>query len=419
MKNILLIIFCILLCTNDIEESYSKSNKKKFFYRLYYYQLNLLFLFLIHKFDTTFIKIFILFLSLISYLMDHRQLYSFDNYIKEKGIENNFKKFLNLFYKFYGEKKLDNCYQKIIEIIIQNRDFLIFLKNPIISKNEAGTRFEIIIEKIVSQKSKLKFNSYKNNGKTIIKKLEIEKNYRKLKKKLFSWNNSYSDLNLFYNEEAKKSLKYKVLNHYTEEMTQPILVPILNLKSFLPFNFSKNFKRNYCVYDIIGKSFIDEDFSLLIKKMEQNKNTNNDKLNSIKSFFNESLIKESKKLQNKTNLINNNLDGKEILKYLNLDNTDFYSYCLIKPGLHIRGYIIINKGNFDFIGFPRKINDINHLYCDNERNNNICYGSLLSYNNFYYFNIKYDDIICAYKQIYCFKDDGIEIFTKQNKSYYF
>ena len=51
--------------------------------------------------------------------------------------------------------------------------------------------------------------------------------------------------------------------------------------------------------------------------MEQNKNTDKDKLNSIKSFFNESLIKESKKLQNKTNLINNNLDGKEILKYLN------------------------------------------------------------------------------------------------------
>ncbi len=153
--------------------------------------------------------------------------------------------------------------------------------------------------------------------------------------------------------------------------------------------------------------------------MEQNKNTDKDKLNSIKSFFNESLIKETQKLQNKKNLINNNLDGKEILKYLNLDNTDFYSCCLIKPGLHIRGYIIINKDNLDFIGFPRKINDINQLYCDNERNNNICYGSLLSYNNFYYFNIKYDDIICAYKKIYCFKDDGIEIFTKQNKSYYF
>ena len=51
--------------------------------------------------------------------------------------------------------------------------------------------------------------------------------------------------------------------------------------------------------------------------MEQNKNTDKDKLNSIKSFFNESLTKESKKLQNKKNLINNNLDGKEILKYLN------------------------------------------------------------------------------------------------------
>ena len=417
---IFLIIFCILLCTNEIEESYSKSNKKKFFVEIVLLTIKSIFLYLIHKFDSIFIQIFILFMSIISYLMEHKQLFSFDIFIKEKGIENNFKKFLSLFNKFYGEKKLNNYYEKIIEIIIENRDNIIFLQNPLITKNESGVRFEIIIEKIFSHKSKLEFNYYKDNEKNIIKKLEIEKNYRKLKKKLFSWNNSYSDLNLFYNDEGKKLLKYKVLNHYTEEMTLPILIPILNLKSFLPLNFFKSFQRNYYVYDIIGKSFIDENFPSLIQKMGKNNNIYNERLDKVKSVFGFDILNDnSNKIINEINLNQINLNGYEILKYLHLDNTDYYSCCLIKPGLHIRGYIIINKDNFDFIGFPRKINDINELYCSNEKGNNICYGSLMIYKNFYYFNIKFDDIISVYKKIYCFKDDGLEIFTKQNKSYYF
>ena len=78
--------------------------------------------------------------------------------------------------------------------------------------------------------------------------------YSRIKKNLFSWNNSYSDLYLFYNEEGKKKLKYKILNHYTEEMSLPFLVPILNINSYIPKNFKKNFNENFEGIDLIGKN---------------------------------------------------------------------------------------------------------------------------------------------------------------------
>ena len=62
--------------------------------------------------------------------------------------------------------------------------------------------------------------------------------------------------------------------------------------------------------------------------------------------------------------------------------------------------------------------DKNYYYCDPNKNN-LCFGSLRKNNNFYYLNIKFEDILYIYKRYYAFIDDGLEIFTKQNKSYYF
>ena len=91
---------------------------------------------------------------------------------------------------------------------------------------------------------------------------------------------------------------------------------------------------------------------------------------------------------------------------------------MVKQGLHITGYIIFNKDNFDFLGFPREMKNKNYYYSDPNKNN-LCFGSLRKNNDFYYLNIKFDDILYIYKRYYAFIDDGLEIFTKQNKSYYF
>ena len=423
---ILLIIFSIFLCTNVIAESYSKSIKKSFFIELVLLSIKSIYLYLIHNFNKTFIQIFMILISLISHLLDSNQLDSIILFVKERNAEREFKQFLNLFSKYYHEKNNYN-YEKIYEIIFNNKDMLKFLRNPRIIKNDAGIRFQIIVEKIFSQTSHLNFNYFKRSKKTFFQKLEIEKDYRRIKKQIFSWNNSFSDINLFYNEKGRKSLKFKVLNHYTEEMTLPILVPILNLRSFLPSSHYKYFRNNFKLYDIIGNSILDEKYETI--EISLYESINEEYINCEDNQNTSTLIKKKNKIQLKQNdkkyiddffireenNVNINHDFL-MLKKLNLLNFTFYSCCLIKPGLHITGYIIINKDSFDFIGFPREINDMSSLYCDEK---NICYGTLRKFNNFYYLNVKNEDIQYIYKKYYAFKDDALEIFTKRNKSYYF
>ena len=216
-----------------------------------------------------------------------------------------------------------------------------------------------------------------------LKKVDYIKNYQKLKKQLFSWNNSYSDTDLFYNENNKKKLKYKVLNHYTKEMSLPIIIPIVNLNSYIPSNL-KCFKEKYIGFDIIGKCFL-------------NLNDENDK----------NIQKE-----NIQNIIYEKISNK---KYKN----NIFSCCLIKNGYHITGYIILEKENkyFEFIGFPMNLCDEEKYYWDIKKN--ICFGSIMQFNKIYYLKIKIKNITYVYKRLYAYKDDSLEIFTKDNKSYYF
>ena len=229
-------------------------------------------------------------------------------------------------------------------------------------------------------------------------------------------------------------------------MTLPILIPILNLNSYLPKGFTDFFNQKYEI-DLIGKSIIDEDFEKIkekIKKeakMKENDLKIKDKINitsnDFKIFNNDNEIKdeiiETSPNTNKDNKINIEAPKEliiehQILKYYKLYDKYFYSCCLVKQGLHITGYIIFNKDNFDFfifnkdnfdfLGFPREMKDKNYYYCDPNKNN-LCFGSLRKNNDFYYLNIKFDDILYIYKRYYAFIDDGLEIFTKQNKSYYF
>ena len=198
------------------------------------------------------------------------------------------------------------------------------------------------------------------------KKMENIKKYNKIRKQLFIMNNSYSDKELFYNEEKKKYLKFKVLNFYTQEMTVPLLFPIINLSEYLPKDFSKYFKQKYQGFDIIGRSLIDINYN-----HKKNNNNENNKIDFERLFY----LKKKDRL---------------------------YSCCLIRQGIHITGYIMLNQDSFEFISLKRILNDKENYYFDKEKN--ICYGAIKQYDKIYY---------------YCYKDDSLEIFVRQNKSYYF
>ena len=76
------------------------------------------------------------------------------------------------------------------------------------------------------------------------------KKYRKIKEDLYSFNNSYSNLEIFYdlNEKEKKYLlKYKISNFLSKDMTRKLLKPIIDINYYLP-NFRKYKYENNNIY---------------------------------------------------------------------------------------------------------------------------------------------------------------------------
>ena len=413
----LLLIFCILLSTNKIEDSsFSKSLNYDFFIELILLSIRSIFLY-INENNLHLIQLFIQLISLISFYFEKNKNNYFIEYLKILGINSEFITFINYYFKISKVKNNDFLEKEIKK----NRDSLNFLQTPDTKIINLKLFYHIIIENLFLEKPKKKLNSSIMNENSMYNNLMLKKYYRKLRKQLFSWNNSYSDLNLFYNE--KDSLKYKILNHYSEEMTLPLLIPILNLNSFLPKGFSEFFNKRYSIIDIIDKSPLDDDILKIIKTIENN--INNLQILEKKDILNNTnkhnINNDNQKDKNNETIIQNNNESiieQKILEYFGIKNKDIYSCCLLKPGLHIKGYFIFNNDNsFDFLGFPRKLVDKNNYYINSK--SDICYGSLRQCDKFSYLHIKIKDITYIYKRNYAFKDDSLEIFTKQKKSYYF
>ena len=393
---ILLISLCIILYGNNEYQKLTVSNKAFFFIRIIFLGIKFFLLKILNKDDTNnFLEAGIVLISVFYFFIIENKKSIFQKIFKvEKKIEfsskliENFQKIFEKFEKKtvdYNEIKKLFDEDKIIEELLP-----LFKELQINEPYEINEFHNYINNNFLKEDEKeVKENdNYEKKETKIIKKMIIEKTYRRIRKELFSWNNSYSDKELFYTEKGKKNLKYKVLNHYSEEMTLPLLIPILNINSYITPYFKKFFNEKYKPFDLIGESILDEDYNKIKKEIE----SRNDENYQIKD--------------------------EDILSYFKLNNYDLFSCCLIKQGLHIPGYIIKKADDFSFIGFPRKLNDVEKLYCD-ESKDNMCQGSLYKSNKIYFLNIRIENIIYSYKKNYCFKDDAIEFFTKQNKSYYF
>jgi len=386
---IVLIIFCIILSEKNFQ-IYTKANKEFFFLRLVILSIKSILLKIELKYALNiWIKVLTLIISILFYCMKTFEIQYYD----DKKLKDN----LYDIYQIFTKSKNDDSFIEKVYNLIKTKKIIYFELFKNYKKNEQYFQveaFPYILTEIFLEEYEHKFKVTQITEKNMLKNYQIIKNYSKMKKDLFSWNNSYSDLNLFYTEKGKKQLKYKVLNHYTEEMSLPFIVPIINTKYYIPNEFYKNFNEKYKGIDLIGKNFLELDFEDIQKE------TINDK-------------KEINLNSNNINLITDD----DILKYYFKITDTAYSCCLIKPGLHITGFIICKKEEFDFIGFPRQLNDPNIFFYDNEKK--MCYGSYFKSNNVYYLNIKFENIVFVYKKKYIYKDNAIEIFTKQNKSYFF
>ena len=192
-----------------------------------------------------------------------------------------------------------------------------------------------------------------------------QKKYIKIKKELFSWNGIYSNKILFYTNK-RKEFKYKISTHLTQNFINPILIPILD------FNYYTSNQYNYQ--------------SLC--------------LDQFKSYINLSIFK------------------KEEIKIKNITNYLIIPCCLIKLTHHIKGFILINNkipNYFEFFNSEEGCNDkIDSI-------TKLCYGSYknIDNNKSYYIKIFINDINMIFERKYYYSNNSIEIFTNQNKSYYF
>ena len=273
--------------------------------------------------------------------------------------------------------------------------------------------------------------------------------YRKIKKKLFSFNGILSTKKYFY-DKKKYICKYRLFNHRTEDYTKIFLTPIIDIDYYLP-KFSKFKIKN--LFRAENKDHLIQiiklaDLSIKEKPNNEAKTKENNETSDFNGLY---LIKESE--FKGINELNKSLEGtlSHYQFFMNfIDKThagvknnyhnSIMNVCLIKPSFHIRGFFYNNEKGIGFYSYDKlpyqvrkksksqtppekrekKIDEIQSDY-DIERNS--CFGSVFSPQSekyeYYHLSIPYSKIIFILKRRYYFKVSAIEIFTADKKSYLF
>ena len=396
----------------------------------------------------------------------------------EKFFENNSESYKKILYPFIPYIFARREAIKTIIPIFDNRPNITFYQKELclIPDYFPENSFDsILIKNIESVNNALNRDLQLNQKKYQIDKQYKSHNYKKVKKNLFRFTRIWSFKDFFYNKKEYR-LKYKLLNHLSEDFTRVLLTPIMDIEYYLP-QFSKfnpeNIFRNLPEYKSICKA-TDLSFDLKKrpfqidekkdKKEKKNINNNNSPLNCSKNNEvnkTQNLIpnfkenKEEKKEEENQNKINEKEEkDKNALYYMSKENFSFLNEkekredvihkhlfsifikkkhfddedsnslqanaCLIRLDFHIRGIIFNNDKGIGFYSFESKRNGDEEDY-DSDRK--VCFGSIFrlqaeKYSNYYLF-IPYNKIQLILKRRYYFKKTALEIFTEDKKSYLF
>ena len=229
----------------------------------------------------------------------------FNDYIKDKNKA-----------PFINANKLEKIYLnpsfKIVDLINENDFYQNFFENKNLKKQLFArfysiNTYKLIVDNRYQYIRKLEDNldySYQINILELLNLYEREllkyssksiKNrkkgkylYTKEKKKLFSWNGLWSNKEIFYGDINLNKIKYKVINHYTNNLMRPFITSILDINYYLP-EFTQYKKENLFINKNNNEKnsndlILDFDIIFTKPKIESidfiNKN-NTDKKNSI------------------------------------------------------------------------------------------------------------------------------------------
>ena len=297
------------------------------------------------------------------------------------------------------------------------KEFNLKLTNNYIEK-EAIEERKKLIESINNTIKAYNITMLKNQKESSILYKTKKATYRKVKKKLFSWNSAWSDKTVFYKDKAK--LREKLIVHYTKEFAMPILAPILDIDYYLPkfssFDsqtlFLKN--KNNCGYRI--NLDIDEVLRRDNNEKEKENSSENYLLNIYRYINNGEMWSMYDKLRKEEE------DEMAFEKYSNLEpNKTYYKCCMVKQTHHVVGKIELGEKSVEFT--LRKVTEEDEedkLY-DTDRKT--CSGSIFisHYKDRDFVNLKlvYSKISFVLVRKYFYRNSALEIYTLENKSYYF
>ena len=408
----------------------------------------------------------------------------------------NLEKNMNLFLddekiKTYYERHYDQNIKNIYAFIptIQKRQEKLKTIIPVFDnrKNISKYPYDICIvpyyypENFYKEKLMKKIENMSNNLKEEIKlctrildkdKIAKEVEYRNYKKKMFKFRGIWSYEDFFYDTKRYR-LKYKLLNHYTNDFTKIFMTPITDIDYYLPkfSRFKGDIFRNelndgaiipitklaeICFAKNKSKNDINNNTETQ-KKQNNSENINNTStisfdssnysylsiLNDTKEnadilinpvfelnqeYYNFLKEQELNEIKNSENLVNNfnPKDFELFTKFIekthlkNKGQTVQCDACLVKLSFHIRGIIYINNTEIGFYCYEIKRKDDDEDY---DLDKKVCFGSIFlepseKYNT-YYLKIPLDQIEIIFKRRFYFKKNVLEFFTQNKKSYFF
>ena len=334
-----------------------------------------------------------------------------------------------LYIDFFGI----NNYKKIVDNRIKE------IKSISNEKDEEYKK-DILLLLPLYEKELLK---YSNNS--LEKNKKIKNIYKKFKKKAFSWNGYWAERNLFFEHQDK--LKFKVMNHLTKTMMKPLLEPILDIPYYLPAfsGFDPNNLFNSEKEENTPKFKLVMDIDKILKSSEQStiKETKN-KLNENEkneNFLRNIYAKSSPELALSFQKIANSLDfGKEeefaiiqdIKSASNKTEKKYFLSCLVKTSHHIKGVCFIDNSFLNFKVFldqktGNAMSGVEKGFTSNDEDydpdRKTCFGSYFVFHpkdkDIYKISINYNDIKWIFRRRYYYKNSALEIFTTNNKTFYF
>jgi len=368
----------------------------------------------------------------------------------------------NAIYKLIKNQFNFSYFEKLIRTRIFQADFLI--PNNEICVNEKS--FINKVYKKISSSIKESLQTLENKFKLEIfeyffNKKNLTSKWRKIKKGMFQWRGKWSNLEKFLALSEDKQIKYKLANHYTRSISQPLLFSIFDVKNYLPkfskfnkeifldLNFSKentNEKKNFLVNDAcisninrLSNSDSYESKEISEKDTRENFNCNNFNINEllkVKQSTNKSLLYYTD--SEFSDFIDKYSNVEKLIKYFllfyTIDNfpevilnmteyfiklnsfSNVYDVCMIKLKGHKKGKIIITQDEIIFVNLVE-------IFKENKNMEDKCVESLFPMdekpNQKFTLNITISEVKQIHKRRLYYKKTALEIFTLKNKSYYF